>query len=299
MTVLLVVFLFLLQALAAPDPAQMEAVRALEYMPVPLALQLPDGVSMGAPSSVAVTAQGGLLVFNRGPHPLIELDRDGRFVRAFGQGLYDRPHGMRIDAEGNVWTTDVRAHTVRKLGPRGDVLMVLASPAVSEPTDVAFGPGGDVFVVQGHGVSEPRVLRFDARGVLLTSWGGKGTGPGQFDIAHSIVVDGAGVVHVADRQNRRVQRFDLNGRFLGERKYLGLPCGLYIGADRQMYMVSGFAGQILELDADGAPAAAIGQAGKGLGEFGEAHYLTLTPGGDIYVADTVNARLHRFVPKLK
>jgi hypothetical protein len=64
-----------------------------------------------------------------------------------------------------------------------------------------------------------------------------------------------------------------------------------------MYMVTGFAGQILKLDADGKATAAIGQPGKGLGEFGEAHYMTIVPNGDIYVADTVKPALHRYVKR--
>ena len=43
--------------------------------------------------------------------------------------------------------------------------------------------------------------------------------------------------------------------------------------------------------------AATGEPGKGLGKFGEAHYLTFGPAGEIYVADTVNATLHKFVKK--
>lgn len=281
--------------LTAPDPAQMEKAPDLGYVAVASAVTLPPGVVMGAPSSVALTPQGRLLVFTRGEKPLMEFDRDGALVRAFGEGLYMRPHGMRVDPQGNIWTTDVNAHTVRKMSPRGDVLLTLDAKVVNQPTDVGFGPSGDVYVTVGHGQSDPRVVKFDSTGRLLTSWGGKGAGPGQFDIAHSIVVDAKGLVYVADRQNRRVQVFDGDGKFVKEWKFAGLPCGLYIGPDQQMYMVSGFSGQILKLDANGRAVAAMGQPGKGLGEFGEAHYLTFGPQGEIFVADTVNARLHKFV----
>ena len=91
--------------------------------------------------------------------------------------------------------------------------------------------------------------------------------------------------------------FDDDGKFLKEWKFAGLPCGLYIGPGQQMYLVSGFAGQILKLDANGKAMAATGQPGKRLGEFGEAHYMTMGPQGEIYVADTVNAMLHEFVKK--
>ena len=306
----MMVIALLFQVLTAPDPAQMEKAPDLGYVPVPHSLNLPDGLTWGAPSSVAISSEGHILVFNRGDHPLVEFDRDGKFLRSLGEGLYTRPHGMRLDAQDNIWTTDVNGHTVTKMSPQGQVLLVLGvkgqagdwneaanSRLLNEPTDLAIGPTGDIFVVQGHGRADPRVLRFDKRGTFMKSWGGKGTGPGQFDIAHSIVVDSKGLVYVADRQNRRVQIFDGDGKFIKEWKYAGLPCGLYISRDQQMYMVSGFAGQILKLDTNGKALAATGQPGKALGQFGEAHYLTLGPKGEIYVADTVNASLHKFVKK--
>lgn len=296
--------------LTRPDPAQMEDAPDLGYRPVPHGLQIPDDVEMGAPSSVAWTARNRLLVFNRGPNPLMEFDADGAFVRSWGQGQYVRPHGMRLDAEENIWTTDVNGHTVRKMSPDGDVLMTLGvhgqagewdeatnTRLLREPTDLAFGLASEVYVIVGHGQGPPRVLKFDSGGKLLTTWGRPGTGPSEFDTPHSIVVDDEGLVYVADRQNRRIQIFDADGTYIKERPYRGLPCGLYIAADRQMYMVSGFSGQILRLDTSGKAIGATGQPGKGLGEFGEAHYMTITPKGDIYVADTIKPALHKFVRK--
>lgn len=300
----------LFQVLTAPDPAQMEQAPDLGYTAVPHGLRLPSGVTMGAPSGVDVTKEGHLIVFNRGAFPLLEFDRDGAFVRSAGEGLYVRPHGFRIDPEGHLWTTDVNGHTVIKLSRQGDVLLTMGvkgqagewneaanSRLLNEPTDLAFGANGDVYVLQGHGRGEPRVLKFDKGGRLTKSWGGQGTGPGLFDTSHSIVVDAKGLVYVADRQNRRVQIFDGDGAYLREWKYAGLPCGLHFGPNGQLYMVSGFAGQILKLDASGKAIAATGQPGKGLGEFGEAHYMAIGPQDEIYVADTVRPALHKFVKK--
>jgi DNA-binding beta-propeller fold protein YncE len=306
----LISLVLLLQVLTAPDPAQMENAPDLGYKAVPHGLQIPDDMEMGAPSSVAWTSQNRLLVFNRGPNPLMEFNPDGSFARAWGQGDYIRPHGMRVDSDGNIWTTDVNGHTVRKMNPDGEVLLTLgvqgeagewtdgaSSGHLTEPTDLAIGLAGEIFVLVGHGRGEPRLLKFDSAGTLVTSWGTEGSEPGQFDTPHSIVVDADGLVYVADRQNRRVQIFDGDGTYLGERAYKGLPCGLHIDTDGQMYMVSGFAGEILRLDKDGKAIGATGQPGKGLGEFGEAHYMTMTPNGDIFVADTVRPALHKFVQK--
>jgi sugar lactone lactonase YvrE len=140
-------------------------------------------------------------------------------------------------------------------------------------------------------------LKFDKTARLLTTWGGLGKGPGQFDTSHSIVLDAKGLVYIADRQNRRIQIFDGDGKYIKEWKYAGLPCGLLFGPGGQLYLVSGFAGQILRLDADGKAIGMTGQPGKGLGEFGEAHYMTMGPQGEIWVADTVKPALHKFVRK--
>ena len=78
---LLSIFL-LLQILTAPDPAQMEDAPDLGYTAVPHGLQIPADLEMGAPSSVAWTSTNHLLVFNRGPNPLMEFNPDGSFVRA-------------------------------------------------------------------------------------------------------------------------------------------------------------------------------------------------------------------------
>jgi len=168
-----------------------------------------------------------------------------------------------------------------------------------EPADIAFAPNGDVFIVQGHGRGEGRVLRFDKTGKFIKSWGGKGPAPGQFDQPHSILVTADNQLLVADRENRRVQVFDLDGSFIKAWKFNGLPCGLLIGPDRQLYLATGFSGQILRLNSDGKAVAMMGQPGPGpaLGEFGEAHYMAIAPSSDIYVADTINAKLHRFTKK--
>jgi DNA-binding beta-propeller fold protein YncE len=295
--------------LDGPDPAQMETAPDLGFRAVEPGLKMPDDIKMGAPSSVVFDAHGHMLVFNRGAHPIMEFDGQGVFVRSFGEGRYVRPHGMRIDADGNIWTTDVNGHTVTKLTPNGDVLLTLGTRGQAggwdeaagtrllfEPADVAFAPNGDVFVVQGHGRGEGRILKFDRTGKFLESWGGNGKAEGQFDQPHSLLVY-QNQLYVADRENRRVQIFDLDGKFIKAWPFKGLPCGLVLGPNHELYLATGFSGQILRLDANGKAVAAMGQPGRGFGEFGEAHYMAFAPSGDIYVADTINAVMHRYARK--
>jgi DNA-binding beta-propeller fold protein YncE len=284
------------------DPALMlpQNAPALDYLAVSNGLTLPREVMLGPSASVATDAKGHLFVFNRGTQPLAEFDANGKFVRAFGQGLFIRPHGLRIDADGNFWATDVAAHTVMKLNPQGEVVLTIGTKGqagqINEPNDVAISPGGDIFIAQGHGGPNPGIAKFDKNGNFITSWGGKGTEPGKFQVAHSAAFDPRGRLWVADRENQRIQIFNPDGGFVSELKYAGLPCGIHIGRD-SIYMVNGFAGQLLRLDLDGNVLGAAGRAGAGLGEFGEAHYVAVGPGEDIYVADPVNGPVQKFVRK--
>jgi DNA-binding beta-propeller fold protein YncE len=296
------------------DPALLvpQTAPELGYVVVPNPITLPAGTTMGASASVTFDAKGHLLVLTRGAQPFFEFDENGKFIRAFGDGLFTRAHGVRLDTDGNIWATDVGAHVVYKLNPQGQVLLTLGtkgeagewneaagSRKLNQPNDVAIARNGDLFVVQGHTPGprgDARVLKFDKTGKFIKSWGGKGKGPGQFEVAHGIAIDATGLLWVADRENQRIQIFDADGTFVRENKYAGLPCSLDIGR-QNIYMVNGFAGQILQLDLNGKVLAATGKAGTGPGEFGEAHFIAVSPKGEIYVADSVNSALLKFVRK--
>jgi DNA-binding beta-propeller fold protein YncE len=306
---------FALQAQRPTNPALMEPQKApeMDYAAVADPLPLPAGLTLGAPASAAFDAKGNLFVLYRGMQAFAEFDTNGKFVRSFGDGLFRRSHGLTIDRDGNLWATDVGAHIVMKLNPQGQTLLTIGTKGeagewneatqshhLNEPNQVAIGRNGDVFVVQGHtpGKGDPRVLKFDKNGNFKKSWGGLGTEPGKFNVAHGVAFDAKGQLWVADRENERIQIFDDEGKFIREIKYAGLPCGFAIG-DPYIYMVNGFAGQLLRLDLNGNVLAAVGKSGKGVGEFGEAHYVAVSPKGEVYVTDTVNSAVQKFVPGAK
>ena len=47
-------------------------------------------------ASVAVDSKDNVYVFNRGDHPMIVFDRDGNFLTSWGEGLFNRAHGLHI-----------------------------------------------------------------------------------------------------------------------------------------------------------------------------------------------------------
>jgi len=295
------------------DPALMVPQQApeLDMTAVLDPLPIPAGMTMGAPAAVAFDARGHLYVLTRGAQAFWEYDDKGAFVRAFGD-RFTRAHGLRIDREGNLWATDVGAHTVMKFNPAGEVLLTIGTKGqggawddaagtrlLNQPNDVAIASNGDIFVAQGHtpgANGDARILKFDKTGKFIAQWGGHGKEPGKFEVAHSIAFDPQGQLWVADRENQRIQVFDTAGKYVREMKYAGLPCAFEIGRD-YVYMVNGFAAQVLRLDLKGNVLAATGKSGKGVNEYGEAHFIAVSPKGELYVADSVNAYLQKYVKK--
>jgi DNA-binding beta-propeller fold protein YncE len=288
----------------AQDARQPQPWARLTYGVVPDFFRLPPGGNFGEASGVAVDGKGHILVFNRGPQPLMEFDKNGKFLRTIGAGLFDSSHGLRIDAGGNLWTTDVGSHVVLKLSPAGRVLMVLGRKGYAgdtpelfnKPTDVAFSAAGDIFVSDGYGNN--RVVKFDRNGKFVKAWGKKGAGPGDFDLPHAIVVDAKDRVYVADRTNKRIQIFDFEGRVIGQWSHVGTPWGLYITGDKEtnqkLFMSDGNANRVLQLDLDGKVIGSFGGPGRMPGELSFAHALAVTPTGDIYVSEILNWRVQKF-----
>jgi streptogramin lyase len=273
------------------------------------AIAWPADVEVDQLASVALDSRGHSYLLNRGKQAVFEFDARGAFVRSFAAGLFERAHSLTLDSRGHFWITDVVAQVVLELDADGAVVRTLGTRGKSgawdeasgahffdEPTDVAFARDGSFFVTQGHTRGDPKVLKFDASGGFVRQWGGRGALPWQFEVAHSIVIDSAGLVYVADRENRRIVVFDQNGEFVKGWVYRGLVCSLALGADGSLYMTSGFDGQIARLDANGRVLGVTGRPGTGPNEYGEAHDLAVARDGSIFVTDVINKRLTKLSP---
>ena len=89
-----------------------------------------------------------------------------------------------MDEDDNIWVTDTGSHIVVKMSPKGRILMMLGIKGnagewhqaghlrcFNEPNDLAFGPDGEIYVTQGHGKGESRVLKFDPDGNFIEHLG--------------------------------------------------------------------------------------------------------------------------------
>jgi hypothetical protein len=178
--------------------------------------------------------------------PILKLDPTGQLLASWGTGMFDFPHGFMVDREGNVWASDQRGHQVFKGDAGGELLMTIGQKGtegdppglLSEPTDVAIAPNGDIFITEGHSFSQGvnRVSKFASDGTFIMSWGSTGSGAGEFNVPHTIALDSQGRVFVGDRANNRIQIFDQDGNFLDVWYQFGRPSGIAITADDRIYV---------------------------------------------------------------
>jgi DNA-binding beta-propeller fold protein YncE len=272
--------------------------------------KLPDGWRYVEAAGVAVDSKDNVYVFNRGEHPLIGFDRDGNFLRSWGEGLMKRPHGITMGPDDDVWLTDDGNHTIRKFTVDGKLLLTIGEPdrpaplesgrPFNRPTHVALSPTtGDLFISDGYGNS--RVHKYDPKGRHLVSWGEPGTDPGCFNIPHNIATDVEGQMYVADRENHRIQIFDAGGRYLDQINNLHRPWALFVDGRRggQIYVgeagtdlsvnqqVANLGGRVSILTPDGELLARIGSPFRGEkpGEFIAPHGVVTDSRGDLYVAE--------------
>ena len=207
---------------------------------------MPDGWKFGRVSAVATDSSGLVYVFQRGPKadPLVVFEESGKYVRSWGKGLFGNPHGLRIDRQDHVWITDNGDHQVMEFTNQGKLMHTWGikgkagtdDKTFNRPTDIAFAANGDFYVADGYGNS--RVVKFSRAGNYLFAWGKRGTGPGEFNIPHSVAVDSHDTVYVSDRENNRIQIFDKNGKFLRQWTHLGCTQNMFITPKDDLWIIT-------------------------------------------------------------
>jgi len=272
--------------------------------------KLPDGWSLPDVAAVGVDRKDRVYVFNRGEHPMIVFDRDGNFIKSWGEGLFARPHGVHMGPDDSIYCTDDLGHTVRKCTLDGKVLLEIGVPGKPAPymsnrpfcqcTHTALSPRNEIYVSDGYG--NACVHKYSPDGKLLMTWGESGTDEGQFNIPHNICCDAEGWVYVADRENHRVQVFDGNGRYETQWANLHRPSGLHMGAGKDPLFYVGESGTYMDVNrrapnigprvsitnGNGKVLARLGNVkggGGGLDQFVAPHGLAVDSHGDIYVGE--------------
>src|SRR5712692_10310151 len=350
--------LFLLLAI----PVSHQQPPEIRYHSVPDVLKLPPDVYFGEVPGVAVNSKGHIFVFTRGNSTgpayaasaaqLLEFAPDGKFLREIGHNLYawSFAHAVKVDKGDNIWAVDKGSDMIIKFNPEGRVVLVFgrkqeASDEGTAPlkhpkpplppvdgmfrqvTDVSWDAAGNAYVTDGY--INSRVAKIDKDGNWLKSWGEPGDQPGQFSTPHSIALDAAGNVYVADRGNRRIQVFDGDGKFLrqitidvpvdpnarpaiGNKPNLSASDGPVTGnqtmapgapwaicitppPNQVMYSSDGYPGRIYKLTLSGKVLGVLGESGKQLKQFGWIHEIACPSENVLFVGELLNWRVQKLI----
>jgi sugar lactone lactonase YvrE len=184
-------------------------------------------IEPGRPAEIAIDSADLVYSYNRfdrytdpaGLPTVTVYAPDGKLVRSLELPEVADAHGITIGPDDEILLVDRDRHEIRILNNDGTLKLTLGERnrpgrPFSHPTLARVGPGGDIFVTDGYGNSH--VHRFSSKGDLIRTWGVPGTGPGEFSTPHGVDFTASGEVIVCDRENNRIQFFDVNGKFIRE-----------------------------------------------------------------------------------
>jgi len=324
--------IFLAPQAWAQRKATIQNVPEIPFSSVPNLLKLPPGEYLGEAVAVATNSKGHIFVFHRSANTrLFEFDQAGKFLKEIGAGYYgfEFSHSVRVDPKDNIWTVDEGTNMITKFSPEGNVLMVLGSrpPAVlgaqaypvgpnppsqkyvfCRPTDVAWDPQGNIFVSDGY--CNNRVVKYDRNGRFLAQAGSEKSGSalGEFNLPHSLQVDGQGNVWVADRTNNRYQVLDNNLKPLREITDLGVGWTVCISPGPHQYAFLSNSnpngnmpgtwdttGEIYKTELDGTVLGKFGKPGKLTPGFQVVHMMDCRNPNEIIVGEIESWRIQKLI----
>jgi hypothetical protein len=276
----------------------------------------PEGLTWGDTHGLAQDAAGRIYVAHTvhgessKPHAVVVFDESGKFLSAWGDAFRGGAHGLDIRQEEDgeyLYHCDTNRRLVVKTDLKGEVVWQADYPAESGvypardnwcPTNVAFHPGGDVFVGDGYGSSY--VHRYTAQGKYVKTLIPPGKEKGQVACPHGLWVDsrgGTARLAVADRSNRRIQYFSLDGEHQGfVTDGMRMPCHFKTRGD--ILLVPDLESVVTLLDkdnkvivhlGDGHPSPLRGRPREEFlpGKFIHPHTAIFLKNGDILVAEWV------------
>jgi hypothetical protein len=247
--------------------------------------ELPAGIKYGNTHGVVEDSQGRIFVHHTVHNTsekhdtMVVFDDKGKFVKSWGKDFKGGAHGLHIRKEGSteyLYLCDTKRALVVKTTLDGEEVLTIGYPEQAKeyepgadgkkkrysPTNLAVAPNGDIYVGDGYGSSY--INQYDAKGKYIRTFGGKGSAPGQLDCPHGITVDTRTkepVLTVADRSNKRLQHFSLDGRHKSftQAEKLTAPC--HFSAHKGKFVIPDLDASVAVMDEKNNLVATLGRAG--------------------------------------
>ncbi len=291
------------------------------------------GMAYGHGCGIVVDGKDRIFVTTRSANPFVSIfDADGKLLEMWNKDFAekvdstldnckDTAHGLYLSKENGTeylyWTENAGGGKDEKFGARvyktdlqGKIIYQIGNVAKEgsasqkfawdNPTDVAVAPNGDIYVVDGYG--SQRVTRFDKDFKPLRTIGAHGKGDSEFQTCHGICINtlksSGPEVYIADRENGRLQVFDLE---LNHKRNISgpvrRPC-CFFQHDGFLF-IPDLASRVTVLDADDKLVAQLGDGKETDGRtdrpdqqtnpalFAAPHALNLDSKGNLYVVEWI------------
>lgn len=247
----------------------------------------PYGIAVGPDHRIYVadTSGGTIHVYNLETPGYSSIKVEAESL--IGIGLAGNRLFVTDSASGRLLCLDTNGRTQWTLGPKN---------GFERPTGIAV-TDDRLYVVD---TMKHRVVVVSTAGAIVTSFGTRGDGPGQFNFPTNIARSADGRLFVTDTMNFRVQVFDANGRYLNAFGHLGdgsgdfdKPKGIAVDSAGHVYVVEGFNDVVQIFEDTGSLLLSFGGSGVGAGEFWLPSGIAIT-NDVVYVADSANRRLQMF-----
>ena len=276
----------------------------------------PANLKWGDTHGVCQDAQGRVYVAHTvhptsdSPDAVAVFDEAGKFMRSWGGEFRNGAHGLDVRREGSdefLYHCDIHRRLVVKTTLGGEVVWEKSYPREAgvyqsveqfRPTNVAFAPDGGFYVADGYGSNF--IHRYAPDGSYLNTFGGSGSEADQLNCPHGLWVDerdGSPKLVVADRGNRRLQYFTLDGRHLSfVTAGMRMPC--HFKTRGPWMLIPDLESVVLIVDGSNTVVAALGDGHPSSlrdapreqfipGRFIHPHSATFLNNGDILVVEWV------------
>lgn len=275
-------------------------------------------------TGVAVDSKGNLYVLNNLIGQILKYDSSGNLLADLSrpgqpaipskittesaQNRVGHPGAVAIDRQDNLYVLDTQSYGIHRFDAAGQYLGQFrpdfSTSGSGSLSGMAVDENGIIYLLDR---SIGAIKKFDTTGKFLGSWGNP---PGQFEpepkdgyfkYPTAIGADGQGHIYVADTGNHRIEKFDLNGKFLlqwGSRgkddsqfsENIGAPGFDALG---NIFVPDVLNNRVQEFDSQGRFLAKFGSQGSGNGQFKLPFAVAVDHQGQLYVADYGNERVQK------
>ena len=276
------------------------------------------------PKGVAFDSSGNIYVVDTNNNRVEKFDSSGNFILQFGStgsgdGQFVNPVAIAINATtSSVYVTDAHNNRVEKFDYSGVYQSKFGFSGsgngdFNDPAGIAIDSSGNIYVMDPN---LSRVQKFNSSGVYQSQFGSFGSGNGQFgkygtdDNFRGMAIDSSGNIYVVDSANSRVQKFNSSGVYQSQFGTSGpgngqftWPSGITLDSAGNIYVSDSIPPynntlgnhRIQKFNPSGVYQSQFGSVGTNDGQFNNPQGIAFDASGAIYVIDSNNSRVEKFV----